>query len=95
MAQGVEQAQPPVLPLTGGGGVVKDELPARQQRDLFAGEGGQIRLEPPAIGLISAEQHHTASGHCPDGGGDVGAVDAGETRDGTGNGPPPPGPSAR
>ena len=77
MAHGVEQAQPTVLPLTGGGGVVKDKLSPGQQLNLLAGEGGQVGLEPPAVGLVGAEQQYTATGHGPGRSGDVGPVDAG------------------
>lgn len=82
MAHGVEQAQPPVFPLPGGGGIVKDELPPGQQPHLLAGEGSQIPLQPPSLGFVGAEQDDAAPGHLVQGGRDVGPVDAGQPRDG-------------
>ncbi len=74
--QTVEEAETPVLPLSGDrGDVVEQKGPGGQHRDLPACEEGQVSSHPLRLPLVGAHHHHRAAALLPQAGGEVGPVD--------------------
>ena len=73
----MERLEPSVLPLAGGSGIVKGELPAGQQKRLLSGKGAEVRSQALALVFVRADEDDRAVHLLPKGR-QMGPVDAGK-----------------